>query len=68
MRRRRTGDPRESGERMRFMMPRPLRVQAWREVMRGGAWIAGISARRGEGPSTPGYRGAFALDSDRRFG
>jgi len=40
-------DPRESGERMRFLVLRPLRVQAWREVnelpgrtlMRDGAWI-----------------------------
>jgi len=40
-------DPRESGGRMRFLVLRPLRVQAWREVnelpertlMRGGAWI-----------------------------
>ena len=39
-------DPRESGERMRFLVLRPLRIQAWREVnelpgrtlMRGGAW------------------------------
>ncbi len=38
-------DPRESGERMRFLVLRPLRIQAWREVnelpgrtlMRGGA-------------------------------
>jgi len=45
-RRSRTGI-RESGERMRFLVLRPLRVQAWREVnelpgrtlMRGGAWI-----------------------------
>ena len=40
-------DPRESGDRMRFLVLRPLRIQAWREVnelpgrtlMRGGAWI-----------------------------
>ena len=40
-------DPRESGESMRFMVLRPLRIQAWREadelpgrtLMRGGAWI-----------------------------
>jgi hypothetical protein len=40
-------DPRESGERMRFLVLRPQRIQAWREVnelpgrtlMRGGAWI-----------------------------
>jgi hypothetical protein len=40
-------DPRESGDRMRFFVLRPLRIQAWREVnelpgrtvMRGGAWI-----------------------------
>ncbi len=40
-------DPRESGESMRFLVLRPLRIQAWREVdelpgrtlMRGGAWI-----------------------------
>jgi hypothetical protein len=41
-------DPRESGERMRFLVLRPQRIQAWREVnelpgrtlMRGGAWIS----------------------------
>jgi hypothetical protein len=41
-------DPRESGDRMRFLVLRPQRIQAWREVdelpgrtlMRGGAWIA----------------------------
>ena len=40
-------DPRESGERMRFLVLRPQRIQAWREVnelpgrtlMRGGVWI-----------------------------
>lgn len=40
-------DPRTSGGRMRFLVLRPLRIQAWREVnelpgrtlMRGGAWI-----------------------------
>ena len=40
-------DPRESGDRMRFLVLRPRRIQAWREVnelpgrtlMRGGAWI-----------------------------
>jgi hypothetical protein len=40
-------DPRESGERMRFLVLRPQRIQAWREVnelpgrtlMRDGAWI-----------------------------
>ena len=40
-------DPRESGDRMRFLVLRPLRIQAWREpnelpgrtLMRGGAWI-----------------------------
>ena len=40
-------DPRESGESMRFLVLRPLRIQAWREpdelpgrtLMRGGAWI-----------------------------
>ena len=40
-------DPRQSGESMRFLVLRPLRIQAWREVdelpgrtlMRGGAWI-----------------------------
>jgi hypothetical protein len=40
-------DPRKSGDRMRFLVLRPLRIQAWREVnelpgrtlMRGGAWI-----------------------------
>jgi hypothetical protein len=40
-------DPRESGEQMRFLVLRPLRIQAWREVnelpgrtlMRGGGWI-----------------------------
>ncbi len=40
-------DPRESGDRMRFLVLRPQRIQAWREVdelpgrtlMRGGAWI-----------------------------
>jgi len=40
-------DPRESGGQMRFLVLRPLRVQAWREVdelpgrtlMRGGAWL-----------------------------
>jgi len=39
-------DPRKSGDRMRFLVLRPLRIQAWREVdelpgrtlMRGGAW------------------------------
>jgi len=41
-------DPRTSGGRMRFLVLRPLRIQAWREVnelpgrtlMRDGAWIA----------------------------
>ena len=41
-------DPRESGGLMRFLVLRPLRIQAWREVnelpgrtlMRDGAWIA----------------------------
>jgi hypothetical protein len=40
-------DPRESGGQMRFLVLRPQRIQAWREVnelpgrtlMRGGAWI-----------------------------
>ncbi len=40
-------DPRESAESMRFLVLRPLRIQAWRGVdelpgrtlMRGGAWI-----------------------------
>jgi len=40
-------DPRESGDRMRFLVLRPHRIQAWRDVnelagrtlMRGGAWI-----------------------------
>jgi hypothetical protein len=40
-------DPRKSGESMRFLVLRPLRIQAWREadelpgrtLMRGGAWI-----------------------------
>ncbi|HEY6310151.1 MAG TPA: pyridoxamine 5'-phosphate oxidase family protein [Streptosporangiaceae bacterium] len=40
-------DPRKSGDRMRFLVLRPLRIQAWREVnelpgrtlMRDGAWI-----------------------------
>ena len=40
-------DPRESGGQMRFLVLRPLRIQAWREVdelpgrtlMRGGAWL-----------------------------
>lgn len=40
-------DPRESGDQMRFLVLRPQRIQAWREVnelpgrtlMRGGAWI-----------------------------
>jgi hypothetical protein len=40
-------DPRESGDRMRFLVLRPLRIQAWREVnelpgrtlMRDGAWV-----------------------------
>ena len=40
-------DPRQSGDRMRFLVLRPQRIQAWREVnelpgrtlMRGGAWI-----------------------------
>jgi hypothetical protein len=40
-------DPRDSGESMRFLVLRPLRIQAWREpdelpgrtLMRGGAWI-----------------------------
>lgn len=41
-------DPRESGGQMRFLVLRPQRIQAWREVnelpgrtlMRDGAWIA----------------------------
>jgi hypothetical protein len=41
-------DPRTSGGPMRFLVLRPLRIQAWREVnelpgrtlMRDGAWIA----------------------------
>jgi hypothetical protein len=40
-------DPRESAESMRFLVLRPLRIQAWpeadelpgRTLMRGGAWI-----------------------------
>lgn len=40
-------DPRNSGDQMRFLVLRPQRIQAWREVnelpgrtlMRGGAWI-----------------------------
>jgi len=40
-------DPRESGGLMRFLVLRPLRIQAWREVnelpgrtlMRAGAWL-----------------------------
>ena len=40
-------DPRNSGGQMRFLVLRPQRIQAWREVnelpgrtlMRGGAWI-----------------------------
>ena len=40
-------DPRESGDRMRFLVLRPQRIQAWPEVdelpgrtlMRGGEWI-----------------------------
>lgn len=40
-------DPREAGGQMRFLVLRPQRIQAWREVnelpgrtlMRGGAWI-----------------------------
>jgi hypothetical protein len=40
-------DPRKSGGRMRFLVLRPLRIQAWREgnelpgrtLMRGGTWI-----------------------------
>jgi hypothetical protein len=40
-------DPRESGDRMRFLVLRPQRIQAWREanelpgrtLMRAGAWI-----------------------------
>jgi hypothetical protein len=40
-------DPRKAGDRMQFLVLRPLRIQAWREVnelpgrtlMRGGAWI-----------------------------
>ena len=40
-------DPRESGDQMRFLVLRPRRIQAWREVnelpgrtlMRDGAWI-----------------------------
>lgn len=40
-------DPRKAGDRMRFLVLRPLRIQAWREVnelpgrtlMRDGAWI-----------------------------
>jgi hypothetical protein len=66
---------------MRFLVLRALRavrvlrVRARREVneipgrtlMRGGAWVVGIGARQGEGPSTLGYRGALALDSPRRL-
>lgn len=41
-------DPRESGEKMRFLVLRPQRILAWREaneipgrtLMRGGTWIA----------------------------
>jgi hypothetical protein len=40
-------DPRQSGDQMRFLVLRPQRIQAWREVnelpgrtlMRGGEWI-----------------------------
>jgi hypothetical protein len=40
-------DPREAGERMQFLVLRPRRIQAWREVnelpgrtlMRDGEWI-----------------------------
>jgi hypothetical protein len=40
-------DPRESGGRMRYLVLRPVRIQAWQEVnelpgrtlMRGGIWI-----------------------------
>ena len=40
-------DPRNSGDQMRFLVLRPQRIQAWREVnelpgrtlMREGAWI-----------------------------
>jgi hypothetical protein len=40
-------DPRKSGDKMRFLVLRPQRIQAWREVnelpgrtlMRGGEWI-----------------------------
>jgi len=40
-------DPRKAGDRMQFLVLRPLRIQAWREVnelpgrtfMRDGAWI-----------------------------
>jgi hypothetical protein len=42
-------DPRESGDGMRFLVLRPQRIQAWREVnelsgralMRDGAWLTG---------------------------
>jgi hypothetical protein len=41
-------DPRKAGGRMRFLVLRPVRIQAWREVnelagrtlMRGGEWIS----------------------------
>lgn len=41
-------DPRESGDQMRFLVLRPLRIQAWRDVnelpgrtlMRDGAWLS----------------------------
>ena len=41
-------DPREAGGRLRFLVLRPVRIQAWREVdelpgrtlMRDGAWLA----------------------------
>ncbi len=41
-------DPRQSGGQMQFLVLRPQRIQAWREVnelpgrtlMRGGAWVA----------------------------
>jgi hypothetical protein len=46
-RRRRTGTREEGGGQMRFLVLRPLRIQAWREVnelsdralMRGGGWL-----------------------------
>jgi hypothetical protein len=48
-------DPRKAGDGMRFLVLRPLRIQAWREaneipgrtLMRGGTWLAGLAATPG---------------------